>query len=71
MKNELIVGKEYEVTHSRKGKFVIQINAIDATWVHGVITDGVAGAMLEYNVRFEGEEITVRKSLCKFKENNK
>lgn len=66
--NELIVGKEYEVTHSRKGKFLIQINAIDATWVHGVITGGMAGAMMEYNERFEGEEVTVRKSFCKFKE---
>lgn len=66
--SELIVGKEYEVTHSRKGKFYMRINDIDNTWVHGVITGGRAGAMLEYNERFEGEEITVRKSFCKFKE---
>lgn len=56
------VGKIYKVTHSRKGSFSLKVVAINDEWIEGVIYNGVAGAMMEYNVKLEGEEITVRES---------
>ena len=56
----LVVGGEYEVRHSRKGTFRIKITALRGEWIDGIISDGTAGAMMSYNVRGEGEEITIR-----------
>ena len=62
------VGKTYLVRSQRKGIFMARMTRVDDTWATGIITDGCAAAMMEYNERGEGEEITVRRSLCKFTE---
>lgn len=60
---EYILGKTYEVNHSRKGKFSIEILSQNDEWLTGIIKKGMAGAMLDYNEKGEGEKITIRKSL--------
>ena len=62
------VNKTYKVYHNRKGKFTMHVTSFDSTWVKGTIVDGKAGAMLKYNEKEKGEEITVRISFCKFTE---
>ena len=54
------VGKLYKVNHSRKGKFNLRVTSFDDTWVTGIIVDSTAKAMLDYNVKTSGDEITVR-----------
>lgn len=58
------IGKVYEVRHSRKGNFVMRATKVSDEWLTGVILDGVAGAIMEDNVRDEGEEVSVRNTLC-------
>lgn len=60
------VGQTYRVKHSRKGIFEMRVTGVDKDWAHGVITDGFAGAILPYNEREVGEDITVRRSFCVF-----
>lgn len=67
MKEELIIGKTYEVNHSRKGKFNLELKHQCNTWASGIITNGFADSMLEENIKEQFEEITVRKELCTFK----
>ena len=62
------VGKTYLVNSQRKGTFMARITRVDDTWATGIITGGYARAMMEYNERDKGEEVTVRRSLCKFTE---
>ena len=62
----LIEGEIYKVNHSRKGVFNLMITTQDETWVTGLIVEGKAGAILEYNEREQFENITIRKELCKF-----
>jgi hypothetical protein len=38
----------------------------DDTWATFEITEGKADAMLPYNVREKGEEVTVRRKWCAF-----
>lgn len=57
------VGKIYDVRHSRKGNFTLEVTGVDGEWVTGRIVRGVAGAMMRYNVREAGDEITVRASM--------
>lgn len=59
-KGTLSEGKEYEVRNSRKGTFTMLVSKIDGEWITGTITEGVAAAMMRYNVRDVGEEITIR-----------
>ena len=54
------VGKVYEVRHSRKGTFTIRCTGLAGQWLNGVVTSGVAKAAMTYNVRYEGEEISIR-----------
>lgn len=65
---ELIVGKTYLVNSQRKGTFFMRIKAVDDTWATGEITAGKAKAMMDYNERDKGEDVTVRRSFCKFTE---
>ena len=60
------VGKVYNVSHSRKGKFTMRILSIDGEWVKGVVVDNVAKAMMDYNLKYSGDDITVRESHCHF-----
>ena len=62
----LEIGKTYDVTHSRKGTFALRVQSQDDEWVTGIILDGKANAMMDYNKKLPGEEITIRKSFCKF-----
>ena len=56
----------YHVDHSRKGKFTMRVDSLNGEWVSGQIVAGTAKAMLDYNVKETGEDITVRLSHCKF-----
>lgn len=64
--SEIQIGNTYQVRHTRKGNFQMRVTGIGSEFVDGVVTDGVAGAMLEYNEVHEDEEITVRASFCTF-----
>ena len=64
------VGKIYNVAHSRKGKFTMQVKSISGEWVSGVVVDSVAKAIMDYNFKYSGDEITVRDSHCNFSELN-
>lgn len=59
-------GKQYEVRNERKGTFTMLVTKIDGEWITGTITEGVAKAIMRYNVRDVGEEITVRACLSYF-----
>lgn len=56
------VGKTYRVQHSRKGTFILLVTSKTDEWVTGTIMEGTAKAMLDYNVREAGEDITLRLS---------
>ena len=56
----LTEGQEYEVRDQRKGTFAMCVTRIDGEWITGTITEGVAKAIMRYNVRDVGEEVTVR-----------
>ena len=58
----------YQGNSSRKGKFTGLLVAHDYTWATIEITDGKAQAMLAYNERSIGEEVTVRRLLCSFEQ---
>jgi hypothetical protein len=64
--SNLEIGKVYDVINSRKGRFKMQITRQDDTWASGIIVEGVADAIMAYNVAYEGEEVTVRKSMSTF-----
>lgn len=66
MSTELTIGKTYKVTSSRKGVFTGILTQCCDTWATLLITQGKAGAMLEYNERNKGELVTVRRALCTF-----
>ena len=59
-------GGTYAVNHSLIGKFNMFVNRVAGEWVEGVIVSGKAKALLEYNERETGEEITVRQCLSTF-----
>lgn len=64
--SDLVIGASYDVVHTRKGRFRLRVTSVGDPWVTGVIEKGTAGAMLDYNVREEGEEITIRFSFAAF-----
>lgn len=64
----LTVGNTYRVASTRKGKFTGKLISADDTWATLEITKGKADAMLPYNVREKGEEVTVRRVFCVFAE---
>lgn len=64
LKNDCI----YQVASARKGKFTGILVSQDDTWATFEITKGRAEAMLPYNVRQKGEEVTVRRAWCVFAE---
>lgn len=57
---QLEIGQEYEVRHSRKGVFAMRVEKVSGEWISGIITSGVANALMSYNVKDVGESITVR-----------
>ena len=58
-------GKIYKVTHQRKGTFVMRVDSQDDEWAHGEVVSGETSAMLDYNVKGEGDSVSVRKSLVR------
>lgn len=46
----------------------MKITHCDDTFATGIIVDGHASAMMQYNEREKGEEVSVRQSLCTFTE---
>lgn len=60
------IGKTYKVNSSRKGRFTGVITSVDDVWATVLITSGKAKALLDYNERDKGEEVTVRRSFCTF-----
>ena len=63
---QLTVGKTYKVVSQRKGTFTGVATHISDEWATVLITHGKAAAMLDYNEREQGEEVTVRRSLTTF-----
>ena len=59
-----IIGKIYNVAHSRKGKFTMRVTAINGEWISGIVIDSTAKAIMSYNVKYSGDEITIRDCLC-------
>jgi len=62
------VGRTYDVKHDRKGSFRVLVTAINGEWIDALVVHGRANAMLAYNVAEEGDPITMRASMCRFKE---
>ena len=60
------IGTVYLVNSSRKGTFAGRLVSVDGEWATLVVVGGKAKAMLEYNERHRGEEVTVRRSFCVF-----
>ena len=57
------VGGIYEVRHSRKGTFDLQVTEVNDNWLTGVVVGGVAKAAMSYNVKYEGDKITIRDTM--------
>lgn len=68
MSASITVGKAYKVNSSRKGVFTGIVTQCCDTWATVLITNGKAKAILDYNEREQGEEVTVRRSFCTFTE---
>lgn len=66
--DRLLIGREYECVHTRKGRFIMKItDDTNGDWVQGVIAEGRANAMCEYNIKDVGDSITIRRSHCEFR----
>lgn len=63
---DIQAGKAYKVVSQRKGTFIGIATNVNEEWVTVLITGGKAQAMLSYNEREAGEEVTVRRSLTSF-----
>lgn len=64
----LEAGKIYHVSHCRKGNFTMQVTDVGETWIGGTLIEGQTNAMLQENIVYEGEPLTVRASFCTFTE---
>jgi hypothetical protein len=54
------VGKNYKVTHARKGTFVIEVTGMTGEFVTGIIREGTTRVMVPENQKFVGDEVTLR-----------
>lgn len=64
-------GATYIINSSRKGTFAGKLVSHCDTWATFEVTAGKAKAMLEYNEREKGEEVTVRRAFCTLTEQPK
>ena len=63
----LEVGSIYNVRHSRKGSFQVQVIEIGDEFITGIMTDGEAKQISAWNDNFiEGDEISLRIRFCEF-----
>lgn len=53
----LEAGKVYEVRHERKGAFVVRVDEVGPHSATVTILDGIAKAVMRYNVREEGDAL--------------
>lgn len=67
MEQTLEIGKIYDVEHSRKGRFTIQLTNQSEDFAQGTIIEGKTITAIPENARFAGEEVQLRKSFCNFK----
>ena len=58
-------GQVYIINHSRKGKFGMLVTGQDEEWLHGKVAGGQTNAIMDYNIKETGEDITVRKSFIR------
>lgn len=56
------VGRVYVVRHERKGTFAGRCESVSGEWLTLTVTEGTARAALSYNVKYEGDRVTVRDS---------
>lgn len=64
-----IIGKVYKVIHTRKGTFFMRVTEVIPEpdgWTKGIITEGIADAIMNYNIKCIGDTINVRNSLALF-----
>jgi len=59
------VGEVYDIRHSRKGNFKMRVTEQCDEWLDGIIVEGVADAMMEYNKKGVGDELRLNKTLIK------
>ncbi len=57
------IGETYHIKNSRKGAFLMKVTGQCDTWLKGIIVEGRANAMMYYNTKGMGDEITIRKSM--------
>ncbi len=68
MENDTLeVGKNYTVSHSRKGVFQGIFIGRNEEWLDFMVTDGKAKALMPYNEKVTGDTVTVRDSFCVIK----
>ena len=58
-------GKTYLITAERKGTFMMRVTEQCDTWITGVVCGGKTNAMLDYNVKESGDEVTCRASFIR------
>lgn len=56
------VGATYLISHTRKGRFFMRVTGQSDECLNGIVVAGTAKAMLDYNVKEAGDEVTLRKS---------
>lgn len=59
---QLEIGETYLIKAQRKGTFMMRVENVCDVWTRGVIVGGKADAILEYNERTVGDEVTCRTS---------
>ena len=55
-------GETYLINHSRKGTFAMRVSNQYDDWTQGVVVGGQTEALLDYNVNFVGDNVTIRSS---------
>lgn len=59
-----VVGQHYEVRHTRKGTFLGLCTSVSGEWAEFEVVQGVAKAVMCYNVGHPGDSIDCRSGLC-------
>lgn len=64
---KLQVGKEYLISHLRKGMFNIRVTYSDEEFTQGLVTSGHVSSIIPCDSREVGESVSMRNSLFAFK----
>ena len=65
MSVNIVKGRLYNITHSRKGTFQIRVTDVGNDFVAGDLIKGRTNALCEDNVREEGERVEMRTTLIR------